>query len=383
MSFIDKMPDGDIYRPNKPIIESFQWFKNLPEEFQTFGKDEDKIRIKVTSVHAGDISGNGRKYTEEALLRSVSSWNGLPFVVNHDMGLKIGNIEYTDFEGGALEHVVRVTKEPYVSLIREHSPAIKGVSINADYICNKCTKCPKMFSDEATWKEHMVKEHFVKDLPTQPHGIKGRELSLVYGREVPGLKTELEVMETSNGFNKLQETLVAEKGAWGIQATGGAAVGKTGVYTAEGKIPTHKEDKPKEPKKQEPEKAEPGSPDPLEEAQRYLENHDDVKVRECFDVCYKAMEQIENSIPEIKRQNELKTLELEIKDWDTSLKAKAQLKETQQLEELQKTIAEKDLKIIEYENMLDKVRGSFKAVAQETRKTKKVNPDLSYKPGQK
>ena len=98
----------------------------------------------------------------------------------------------------------------------------------------------------------MTNEEFIKDLPTEPHGIQGTAISLVLSPEVPGFDgTTYEIAEKlKRDQMRLFEMLIAEKGgAVTLSAESNAGVGKNGVYV-----------EPEKPK-----------PDPVTDAQKILD----------------------------------------------------------------------------------------------------------------
>ena len=105
-----------------------------------------------------------------------------------------------------------MNKGPYISLLRDGSAEIRGVSIEAGYLFNKCPQCGKRFDSEEESRLHMDQEHFVKVGPKEVHGIVGQALSLVLAPEeqdVPDMTVEL--FETAPGFNQLIECVLEER----------------------------------------------------------------------------------------------------------------------------------------------------------------------------
>lgn len=338
--------------PNS-LCEAFNWYT---KEFNTYDVGKDRIRLKIVSAKAGAISKNGRQYVEEALIKSCNTWTGRPICVNHDINAKIGTVELTEFEDNQLEHIAVITKQPYVDLFRNKSKEIKGFSLGANYIYLRCavSKCNQKFLSEEEWQTHMAKEHFVKDLPKQPHGILGQEISLVFGREEPGLETSWEIAETTKGFTKLCETVLSERGL-------------DPSTVAAPTTPTAPTVDPITENLALIEKA----PEPYHAAFKLLIAAADKSVLE-----WKAKAE---QTPAVKEQQRL------VKETYELQKAKAaepQLVETltTQNKTLQETLAKleadkktlteqveaKNKKLVEYENVIDKVQAKFKGVAKKT-----------------
>lgn len=189
-------------------------------------KDGKTVRIKGVAAHAGETSKNGRHYMRAALIRAVNTFLGVPVTINHapltpqqakEEGLKfdpnmiVGNVEEMDFDEktDTLTYVADIKKEPYVTLLRQGSPEIQGVSIQADYQHNKCPDCGQVgFENKGAFESHMAKEHFKHNIKAGPWGIIGRALSLVFGRQTPGLQTTVQLAESAiKGFDSLKETV--------------------------------------------------------------------------------------------------------------------------------------------------------------------------------
>ena len=191
--------------PKYKIIESFRWLGDPKYTVHPVGKN--KVRIKGVALRSDIISKNKRKYVDEELIRSARTLAGKKLTINHDDNDIAGNVELSDYEDGFLEYVALVNKQPYVRYLRNHDPRIKGVSVQADYLYNRCPKCGERFySDDDFW-QHMATEHFVKrgESETEPHGIIFSALSLVVDPEVPGVEgTTTELWETLQHSSPLQ-----------------------------------------------------------------------------------------------------------------------------------------------------------------------------------
>lgn len=177
------------------ITESFNW---MTPEFKVVDSGKNTIRIKGIALKSDVISRNKRRYIDEELVKSARTFIGKPVTINHDMSRIVGNVVWMEYENGALEYLADIKKQPYVRLLRDHSTEIKGVSIEANYLHNRCNKCGARFYTEPDFHAHMANEHFIKTDPTsEPHGILGQALSLVLSPEEPGYSdTTTELMET-------------------------------------------------------------------------------------------------------------------------------------------------------------------------------------------
>lgn len=198
------------------IFESFSWL--TPEAFSLEDVGRNKVRIKGVALKSNAISKNRRKYMDEEVLKSARTLIGKPITINHDMNKIVGNIEWAEYENGALEYYGIVKKQPFVGLLRSHSPDIKGVSVEAGYLHNKCPICGDKFYSEEAFADHMNSKHHVKEGITQPHGINFSALSLVVSPEIPGVRdTTIDLMETFKPLSQLSETVTSyrkEQNKW-------------------------------------------------------------------------------------------------------------------------------------------------------------------------
>jgi len=177
------------------IAESFNW---LSPEFKLVDSGKNTIRIKGVALKGNVVSRNKRKYVDEELQKAARTWIGKPVTINHDGTKKVGHVVWMEYEDGALEYLADVNKQPYVGLLRDKSTDIRGVSIEADYLHNRCPKCGEKFYSEEDFAEHMWTKHFVRaDATKEPHGIVGQALSLVLAPEEPGYPdSTIELAET-------------------------------------------------------------------------------------------------------------------------------------------------------------------------------------------
>jgi hypothetical protein len=200
------------------LMESFEW---MSPEFSSVDAGKNTIRIRGVAARGNSLSKNNRSYLVDELRRSARTWVGKKVLVNHDPKRIAGNVTWMEFsdQSNALEYLADINKEPYVTMLREKSTALKGVSVGASYLNNVCPECKKRgvekrFYSEAEFHKHMNGEHFIKTDPTtEPHGIIGTELSLVLSPQETGLDTTIQVMETvGHGFSELCEMMIKEKG---------------------------------------------------------------------------------------------------------------------------------------------------------------------------
>jgi len=97
-------------------------------------------------------------------------------------------------------------------MIREADPRIGGLSIEGDYLFNRCVKCGESFHDEQQFQRHMAQAHSIVNGVGEVHGLHLTGLSLVLAPEVPGVAdTSFEVMEMEMAQNKIYETILREK----------------------------------------------------------------------------------------------------------------------------------------------------------------------------
>jgi len=172
--------------PQLEIKESFEW---MAPEFRVVDAGKNTIRIKGVAMKGDVISRNKRKYVDEELKKAARTWIGKPVTINHDGSKIIGDVKWMEYSDAsdALEYLADIKKQPYVDMIRGKSTAIRGVSIEANYLHNRCPKCDRKFYTEEEFHSHMHNEHFIKTDPTtEPHGILGQALSLVLSPEEPG-----------------------------------------------------------------------------------------------------------------------------------------------------------------------------------------------------
>lgn len=196
------------------IMEKFSW---LTKDFKVQKVSDKSVVLKVKAGKGEAVSKNKRKYLDEEFEKSARTASGQKMDVNHDKR-QVGKVHLGDYEDGELEFVCEVWKEPYVTLLRIKSSEIRGFSIGANYLFNECAVCHKKFATEEEYFAHMRDEEFIRDGIIVPRGIHFDEyaLSIVTGKETPGLDTSYEIMETEKrvsekGFLQLLETIIKEK----------------------------------------------------------------------------------------------------------------------------------------------------------------------------
>lgn len=199
----------------KDIIEKFSW---LTPEF-TVAAAGKTVKIKGLAIPHETVSRNNKKYVDKELALAARTWVDAPITENHKAwnikGNQLGKVNWMEYENGAMEYVAEVWNPEMAAELKLYakdpaSSKIRGVSVEADFLHIACAKCGKRFLGESEWRTHMMKEEFVKDLPLEPHGIRGRALSIVTAPESPGVQgTTLEVMETvQRGLLQLLETVI-------------------------------------------------------------------------------------------------------------------------------------------------------------------------------
>lgn len=198
------------------IMESFRWMEDL-DFSKSLDVGKNKIRIRGVALTNNVESLNKHRYLTEELKRSARTLVGCPILCNHDINRKIGTVEWAEYEDPNLEYYGVISREPYVTMLREHSTEINGVSIGAKFLFLECARCHKKFDDEKQWRKHMTEVEFL-NVTDIPHGIIYQELSLVLAPEQKGVATAtVQVMETAGkGLNELFETVITERSEGGF-----------------------------------------------------------------------------------------------------------------------------------------------------------------------
>jgi hypothetical protein len=186
----------------------------ITEEFKTFDTGKNTIRIRGVALKGDVVSKNNRLYVARELSKACNTFINKPVNINHNDGEKVGHIVYMDYDNDLLTYEAVITKQPYVNLLRNRSATVRGVSIQADYLFNKCVKCGSKFYSEESYHTHMWNEHFIKpEYSSAPHGIIGNGLALVLSPEEPGyVGTSVELAEVARVQTlKLLETVISEE----------------------------------------------------------------------------------------------------------------------------------------------------------------------------
>ena len=200
---------------NTNIIESYKW---LTPEFAITPTDGKTVKIRGKAIPRETISRNNRKYVDEELRKAARTFIDTPITENHkawnDKKNQLGKVNWMEYDDGSMEYVAEVWNPEMAAELRAYAKnpqtsRIRGVSVEADYLKIACTKCKQEFLTEQAWRQHMETVEHIHDLPLEPHGIRGRALSIVTGRESPGVAgNTLEVMETASPLLQLLETVI-------------------------------------------------------------------------------------------------------------------------------------------------------------------------------
>jgi len=214
------------------IKESFEWL--VPEIIDTVPVGKNTVRVKVRAARVNDVSRNKRKYVEEELRASARTWVGKPILVNHDPKRVIGDITYSAYENGNLEFLLNVNKAMYSKRLREKDPSHKGWSVGADFFYMRCPDCGHRATSVEELTDHMKVNHLKHNFHWEPRGMMGTEISYVESPETPGLPTETQLVETQNGWLKLCETVVEERG-YALRKVGETSMAKAKLKLGEPK----------------------------------------------------------------------------------------------------------------------------------------------------
>jgi hypothetical protein len=199
------------------IIESYKW---LTPEFTITPTDGKTVKIRGKAIPRETISRNNRKYVDEELRRAARTFIDVPITENHknwlDKKNHLGKVNWMEYDDGSMEYVAEVWNPSMAAELRAYAKNprgshIKGVSVEADFLKIACTRCQQEFCSESDWRCHMSEVEHIHDLPLEPHGIRGRALSIVTGKESPGVfGNTLEVLETVNPLFKLLEIVICK-----------------------------------------------------------------------------------------------------------------------------------------------------------------------------
>jgi hypothetical protein len=207
---------------NFTMKESYEWV--IPEFKTGDHASSKKIYIKGVALFSDTVSKNSRKYVAEELVKSARTLVGKPITINHDDTRVVGNVIFAEPNEDRLEYIGEVNDWEYVQKLRDKFDAsiseeeylgkwdatpIEGVSVQADYLYNRCPECGEFFTDLGIFNSHMHELHNIRSNLTEPRGIVHNHLSLVEDPESPGITgTTVELWETANsGMLQLLETV--------------------------------------------------------------------------------------------------------------------------------------------------------------------------------
>ena len=174
---------------HEELMETLRW---PVVEWRVVDVGESKIRIRGVALKGNVVSKNNRHYLAKELKKATNTFIGKPITVNHDDKKKIGHLTWMDYDEltELLNYEGEVNKQPYVDMLRNKSAEVKGVSIQANYLFNKCSKCGEKFYSEEDYQRHMTNVEFVRNnfYSCNPHGLIGEAISLVLSPEIPGFE---------------------------------------------------------------------------------------------------------------------------------------------------------------------------------------------------
>ena len=152
---------SDIFEAT-PIKESYSW---IVPEWTTEALGKDSIKVKGIALTSDVISKNRRKYLDEELKMAARTLSGKPLTLNHNDKLILGHVVHAEYENGAIEYIGQVKREPYVTMLRNHDPKVKGVSVQAGFTHLRCSQidCREKFFSEKAWRLHMQESHGIID----------------------------------------------------------------------------------------------------------------------------------------------------------------------------------------------------------------------------
>jgi hypothetical protein len=199
--------------------ESFEW---VVPEFKTAAHASGrKINIKGKALFADAVSKNARHYVREEVVKAARTLVGKPITINHDPKRVVGHIVFAEEENGDMEYIGEINNPEYVAKVRDKFALdldayqakygidpIYGVSVEADYLYNRCPDCGEHFTELEHFNTHMHDVHEVHGEFTEPRGMVMTFLSLVEDPETPGVSdTTMELWETASGMSQLLETV--------------------------------------------------------------------------------------------------------------------------------------------------------------------------------
>jgi len=203
---------GDENSKMSSIIETF----TIPvTEWKTADAGKNTIRIKGVALKGDVVSRNLRHYLTNEVRKATNTFIGKPINIHHNdpnnERTNIGNLTWMDWDETAeiLTYEGEITKQPYVDMLRNKSAEIRGVSVQAKFLHNRCPECNTKFFTEESFKGHMWEQHF-KKVSAVPHGIIGEAITLVLSPEIPGYDgTTVDLAETARRETlRLLETVI-------------------------------------------------------------------------------------------------------------------------------------------------------------------------------
>jgi hypothetical protein len=232
-------------RQGQTVAESYSWISPSMVVRDRPGSD---VYLKGKALYSVEefglskgISQNMKKYLDEELVQSARTLSNKPIDVNHQYNewlangkqgskpLLVGNVEYGQYEEGAVEFLARINNSEYVNKLRDSQQVrsgelteaayyskwgrgpIKGVSVEANFLWMRCGECGERYYDVAKYQHHMNEVHDKVNAVIEPHGLVFKGLSIVESPEEPGVKdTQFELVETMQPQQRLYETLIQD-----------------------------------------------------------------------------------------------------------------------------------------------------------------------------
>ena len=183
------------------LYEKFSWMR---DDLKFVGVRGNKAQFKGIALYP-TVSGNGKKYVKEELIRAARTLVGKPLTLNHNMEKMKGTVTWAEEEDDRIEYVAESNDNEYVQKLKDRQTITKEAYVK------KWGRDPIYgVSVEANYRYH---EPACKDgRCVQPHGIIFNALSLVEDPERPGVQgTTIELLETqSHNERGLMETLVKD-----------------------------------------------------------------------------------------------------------------------------------------------------------------------------
>ena len=174
------------------LYEKFSWIR---DDLKFVGVRGNKAQFKGIALYP-TVSGNGRKYVKEELVRAARTLVGKPLTLNHNMKKVKGNVTWAEEEEDRIEYVAESNDSEYVQKLKDRQAITKEAYIR------KWGRDPIYgVSVEANYRYHDAACHNGRCV--EPHGIIFNALSLVEDPARPGVAgTTIELLETQ-GHNEL------------------------------------------------------------------------------------------------------------------------------------------------------------------------------------